>query len=251
MPYSEASIRRTPQSAATQHLSLVAGVVLAVSGCVRTYQPLSGLHDPRVVDPTQPNFTDLRIDVYCVPTKGFRASQAAVLCQRVGMLFENQAATVETFTQDPRQLMGDAGLGGADGGELGPPDLVVELRSDEIHTGYHPVTYALSWMTITIVPAVREMNFTQSVIVRDGTGFLLSEATYRGKVVERFGVGTWGGNKILDVLVREDHEDIVGEGANRDLSADLYGQLSQVVFNARMRHEALQMQAPVQATVRP
>ena len=219
------------------------GLVCTV-GCVRTYQPLTGLHDPRVVDPRQPNFPGLRLDVYCVPGKSLTAAQAALLCQRVGVLFENQGAAVETFTQDPRVQVGDAGLGGPEA-DTSAAELVLELRTEAEVESTHPATYALSSITFTLVPLVRETTFTQAVTVRDGSGFLLAQTTLRGRLVERFGAGTWAGNKVLDVLVRPPEEEITGEGSHHDLSADLYGQLSQQVFNARLRHESLRRHAPV------
>ena len=222
-----------------------------LTGCVRTYQPLAGLHDPRVVDPSQPNFQDVRLDVYCVPDKDFKMSEALVLCQRVAVLFENQGAVVETYAQDPLLQAGDGGLEGPGSGGGGPADLVVELRTEQVQSGYNPVSYTLAWATITLVPAVREASFTQKVTVRAPSGFLLARSTFRGKVVERFGVGTWVGNKTLDLLVREPEDELAREdSAGRDLSADLYGQLSQVVFNAHLRMDALRLQAPVSGAPR-
>ncbi len=214
-------------------------------GCVRTYQPLEGLHDPRVVDPSMTNFPEVRLDIYCVPNKELKAAQAAILCQRVGVLFENQGAAVETFIQDPSQQAGDAGLGGSDDATTRPADLIVELRAETVKHGFNTISYALAWSTLSILPAVRETTFSQTVVVRDGSGFLLADAHFRGRLVERFGAGTWVGNWILDKLTREPEERITGEAAANDLSADLYGQLSQVVFNAKLRREALGLQAPV------
>ena len=77
------------------------------------------------------------------------------------------------------------------------------------------------------------------------SGFLLATDRYRGRLVERFGAGVWVGNWVLDRFIREPEERLTGEAASTDLSNDLYRQLSQLVFNARMRQEALQLQAPV------
>lgn len=216
-------------------------------GCVRVYQPLRGLHDPRIVDPSLPNFSDLSIDVYCVPGKSLKPSQASILCQRVGTLFENQAATVETFTQDPRVSGGDGGLGlpGDDTAPRPPADLVVELRTTAVHKQPHPLSWGLCYITGTIVPAVGESTFIQQAVVRDASGYLLARSSYEGRIVRSFGIGTWGGNKLLDLLVRAPEDELTGEGAKADLSADMYAQLSQVVYNAQVRTQM--MSAPTTA----
>ena len=210
-------------------------------GCVRVYQPLRGLHDPRIVDPSLPNFSDLSIDVYCVPGKNLKPPQASILCQRVGTLFENQAATVETFTQDPRVSGADSGLGleSDDTAPRAPADLVVELRTETVHKDPHPLSWGLCYITATIVPAVGESTFTQEAVVRDADGYLLASATYEGRIVRSFGIGTWGGNKILDLLVRAPEDELTGDGAKADLSSDMYAQLSQVVYNAKVRTQVM------------
>ena len=80
-------------------VALCMGLVLGASGCIHSYQPLSGLHRPVVVDPTQPNFQDVKLTVRCVPGGGLvNNEEARMLCRRVGQLFENQGATVVTWT---------------------------------------------------------------------------------------------------------------------------------------------------------
>jgi len=215
-------------------------LITLTSGCVRAYQPLRGLHDPRIVDPTLPNFADLSIDVYCVPGDDLKPAQASILCQRVGTLFENQAAEVETYTVDPRVSGGDGGLGlEEDTTSRAPADLVVELRTEAVHKNPHPLSWGLCYITGTLVPAVRESTFTQRVVVRDSDGFLLAQSTFEGRIIFSFGIGTWGGNKLLDLTVREPSEELTGEGAKADLSKDLYEQLTQVVYNAKVRGQLL------------
>lgn len=223
--------------------------LLSLSGCVRSYQPLTRLHDPVVVDPGARNFPELSLHVYCVPGKALKPAQASVLCQRVAFLFENQGAAVETFVEDPAlgSAMGGAGVGA----ETSPADLVLALEVDAVQKSLHPVTAVLCYFSITIVPMVRETTFSQQVEVRDGSGFLLATDRYRGRLVERFGAGVWAGNWVLDRFVREPEERLTGEAASTDLSNDLYRQLSQLVFNARMRQEALQLQAPVRTRESP
>lgn len=217
--------------------------MLSLTGCVRSYQPLTGLHDPVAVDPAVRNFPGLSLHVYCVPNKALKPAQASVLCQRVGVLFENQGAAVETFIEDPVRGLatGEAGVGT----ELAPADLVLALEVDAVQKTQHPITAALCWFSFTIVPTVRETTFSQQVEIRDGAGFLLATDRYRGRLVERFGAGVWAGNWLLDRFLREPEARLTGTAASTDLSNDLYRQLSQLVFNARMRQDALQLQAPV------
>jgi len=221
------------------------GCLLALSACVRSYQPLTGLHDPVVVDPTMRNFPDMRLHVYCVPGKGLKPAQASILCQRMAVLFENQGASVQTFIEDPALGGADAGLAPGTDETARAADLVLELEVEAVLKRSHPITYAMCWFSFSIVPMVRETTFTQRVVVRDASGFLLASDRYRGRLVERFGAGVWTGNWILDKFTREPEDRLTGEAASNDLSADLYGQLTQLVFNARLRREALQLQPVV------
>jgi hypothetical protein len=225
-------------------------MAVAASGCVRVYQPLSGLHDPRIVDPKAQNFRDLRLEVYCVPGDYLGPSESSALCRRVGTLFENQGATVETYIR-PRGQIEDAAVSlGSPAGEAeetGPKtDLILELRSEQLEVGLHPLSWVLCSLTFTLVPGVTESTFRQDVVIRDGSGFLLATQTLEGRLVRSFGGGVWAGNKLLDLTVREDSEELTGDGAGRDLSADLYGQLSQTMFNAKLRWEVLK-EAPTAA----
>lgn len=202
------------------------------AGCVHTYQPLSGLHDPVVVDPALPNFSGLRLDVYCAPGETLKESEAVQLCDRVGALFEGQGAVVKTIVADP-QLEGEGlGMDLGEGETREPAELVLELRGGPGSRQEHPVSWGLFSLTFTLVPAVWESTFTQQLTVRDDTGFLLARRELRGRLIHSYGAGVWAGNWILDWLVREESERLSRDSLNRDLSADLYGQLSQAVFDA-------------------
>lgn len=216
-------------------MRLAAGILAAVAtGCVHTYQPLSGLHDPRVVNPSDLNFPELRLDVYCVPGSNLKQAEADVLCERVGAAFESQGARVDTFAVDPRNQQGDGAFGGADT-QRPQADLVLELRPGPGGKVEHPLTWGLCYVTATLVPCVREVTFSQTVTVRDATGFLLARRSFRGRMIDQYGIAVWAGNKVLDRTTRDADEALSGEAASRDLSADLYGQLSQTVFDAQMR----------------
>ena len=56
-----------PDPAAAWVLMSCAGLLLGASnlGCVHVYQPMSGLHEPVVVDTSMANFPDLRLTVFC------------------------------------------------------------------------------------------------------------------------------------------------------------------------------------------
>ncbi len=208
----------------------VAGALLG--GCVHTYQPLAGLHDPVVVDPAQPNLPGLRVDAWCLPGEGLPAPQAELLCDRVAALLEAQGATVRAMAADPRA---QGALDGFGADETGPPALVIELHPGPTTAQEHPLSWVLFASTFTLVPAVRASTFSQELIVRDGDGFLLGRRTLRGRLVHSYGAGVWAGNKLLDWTLRPPEEELTGDAAARDLSADLYGQLSQLVFDATQR----------------
>ena len=101
-----------------------------------------------------------------------------------------------------------------------------------------PLSVALCAASFTLVPAIEESTFAQDVVVRDSSGVALVSRSLEGRLVRRIGFGPWAGNKILDLLWRDDEEEVHG-AAGRDLSTDLYQQLSQLVFDARMRSEVL------------
>lgn len=226
-------------------LALALGLLALGPGCVHVYQPLSSLHRPIVVDTQAPNFQDLRLEVICPPDKVVSRGEAEVLCERVGKLFEVQGATVTTSS--------GGGIGGDDledelaatQAAVAPTtDLVLELRTRQTHY----TNDALSWMlcigTATMVPAYSESTFAQDVVVRDGTGFLLASDTLEGRIVRTFGFGTWAGNKVLDWVWRKKEEELSTKQVYAEVSSDLYGQLSQIVFNAKMRWQVLEEATP-------
>jgi hypothetical protein len=220
-----------------------AAMALAVlsAGCVRLYQPLSGLHRPIVVDPQADNLPDVRLTVHCIPGEAFSQAESSVLCQRVGRLFENQGAQVRTLASARAPTAEDTY---GDGGDRPRPvDLTLELRSREEYLSNYPLSWLACIASFTIVPGVSESTFVMDVGIRDGSGFLLANDSLKGRLITRFGAGVWVGNKLLDVT-RKRPDRITGDAFEQDLSSDLYGQLSQLVFNARMRATVLIESAP-------
>ena len=225
-------------------IALRALLLVGLAGCVRSYQPLSGLHDPRVIDPIVPNFRDVTLDVHCVPTRYLGRLESAKLCRRVGTLFENQGAVVRTYTHA-------RGAGAALDDALAQPlddgvpleertALVLELRARQVHKARHPLSWALFSVSFSLLPGVIEETFAQVVEIRDASGFLLARDTMEGRIVQSFGAGVWAGNKILDWTIRPPEEELTGEALQRDLSGDLYGQLSQLMFNAKVQQQVLE-----------
>lgn len=218
-----------------------AALSAGAGGCVvHTYQPLSGLHDPVVVDPTAPNLTDVDLDVVCVPKDLLTDQTAGALCRRVGLLFENQGARVTTSIGVAPEPDDEVPAEGPR-----PVSLRLELRARQLHQASHPLSWAATIATLSIVPAMSEFTFEQDVVVRDASGFLLAEDTLRGRMVHWYGFGAWASNQLLDLTIREDADEVVGDGADRDLSTDLYRSLSQTVFDARMQARVLAAGAPV------
>ncbi len=217
---------------------------LLATGCVQTYQPMSGLHRPIVVDPRASNLVGMEVIVHCVPGDKLGPQDASRLCRNVGALFANQGAQVRTFSE--ATLRTDDALDSLSDSEASSDgaDLIVELRSRRVHESDDPLLWLLCYSTFTLVPAVTEFTFAQDVTIRDGEGFLLVTDTLQGRLIRRFGVSVWAGNKLLDWLWREEGEQLTKEAANRDLSEDMYGQLSQLVFNAKMQQQVLQEATP-------
>ena len=211
---------------------------------------MTGLHEPVVIDTRVENFSDLHLTVHCVPGGLLSRQEASALCQKVGVLFENQGAAARTIDTVGRvdELL-DAGVGEVDVSEV-RTDLTLELRAREVHRARHPLSWAFAFATFTLVPIVREQSFAQDVVIRDGGGFLLASDTLEGRIVTRTGAGPWAGNVVAD-LFRDEDQKLLGNAAERDLSSDLYRQLSQLMFNAKMQWQVMNESLPLsQATER-
>ena len=222
------------------------GVALfGLSGCVRVYQPLTGLHRPVVIDPTLRNFDGVKLTVYCVPGGLLSDSEAGVLCQRVGTLFENQGALVTaTIGGEPSVSTDEDGKPlVADPTAQDSSELTMELRARQIHEFNHPLSWAETLLSFTLIPGVTEVTFQQDVVIRDSTGFLLASDSLQGRMIQYFGAGAWIGNKTLDLATRNDADKLTGDVAERDLSNDMYRQLSQLLFNANMQGRVLKQAA--------
>lgn len=222
-------------------------VAAAQGGCVTVYQPLSGLQRPTIIDVQAPNLEGLRLQLDCVVGDFLDRREAELLCRRVSALFTNQGAKVTT-TFDLEAAAPDESATTKRSGATPPPplppptrpsyDLSVQLSARLLHEESNRLLWVLSFMTATLAPATAEYTFAQDVVVRDETGFLLVSDTLTARLVRHFGVGYWGLNRVLD-WTREEPDRLFGAAGVGRMSRDLYRQLSQLLFNARMRLDVL------------
>ncbi|WP_224367860.1 hypothetical protein [Hyalangium versicolor] len=220
-------------------------LALLASGCVTVYQPLVSLQRPVVVDPQLANFEGQRMLIRCLPSDYLKPSDADQLCRNVRSLFTKQGAQVEV--QVPR-----AGVSARSDEDVTKVDLIIDLKARLVHEENSALLWTLSGITFTLVPAITDFTFSQEVIIRDSTGFLLASDTLQGRFVRYCGAGLWAVNSLLDLFVRSDEEDLTGDAAKRDFSRDFHGQLSQLAFNARMRSMMMRgFEAPTQAPESP
>lgn len=209
------------------------------SGCVTVYQPLVALQRPVAIDPQVANFQGLRLMVRCISDENLKPSQADRLCRNVGTLFTNQGATVDlevprgnaSAAREPRAKL--------DAGASAKPDLVMELKSRLLHEENSALLWVLSIASATLLPAITDTSISQDVTIRDSDGFLLVADALQARFVRYFSVAVWAVNGVLDLLVREPSDRVTGNSVNKEVSKDLYGQLSQLVLHARLRSEVL------------
>lgn len=215
---------------------------LALAGCVHVYHPMTGLHDPVVVNPQLPNFDDVALTVRCI-RGDISAEDNGKLCRNVGQLFETQGARVkivesigdeEDFGEEPDEAPAE------EGAPVEPPtDLVLELRSRIVHRRISPWSAVFCVGSFTVLPAAMEQTFAQEITIRDATGFLLVTDTLQGRIVSRFGAGTWLFNRLGD-LGRDREDRLTTKVMKDDLSKDLYRQLSQRLFDAKLQWRVMQ-----------
>lgn len=211
--------------------------LLGLCGCVTVYQPLVAMQRPVVINPQAGNFQGLRMLVRCVPDENLKPFQADRLCRTVSTVFTNQGAQVEV--EVPR---GSAAP--ARGEAMAKPELVMELKSRLLHEENSALLWVASILTATLVPAITDTSLSQDITIRDGDGFLLVADALQARFVRYFGLAVWAVNGLLDLLVRAPADRVTGSAINKEVSKDLYGQLSQLVLHARVRSEVLGGFAP-------
>lgn len=206
-------------------------LLLLTGGCVTVYQPLSSLQKPTAVERSETTFKDQRILVRCYSGDYLNRADAQRLCSKVAALFANQGAEVAHLV--PYAEGGLTEVGGK------PADLIIELRSHLEHLENPGIMWVACALTCSLIPGYTEYSFTQDISIRDADGFELASDSLQAKFTEYTGAAIWTVNRILDLLVRVDGDEITGGAAQRDFSNDFYRQLNQLAFNAKVRAEVL------------
>ncbi len=230
------------------------------TGCLTVYQPLSGLHRPIAIDTRVANFSGQALTIHCVPEKFLSRKEASALCRKLQVLFENQGAKVTTAST---LQISDEGLSSNDNRVVAPlaapgptvvdksqppSSMTLKIQARQIHRETNPMLWTLSALTFTLFPAISEYTFVQDITIRDASGFLLLSDSLKAKFTRYFGLSTYFGNIALDWF-REESNKLSGNRVKTDFSDDFYPQISQLVFNAKMRARVLlesKMQAHVQ-----
>ncbi len=223
-----------------KRLGLPLALAGSLCGCVTVYQPLVALQRPAVINPELNNFEGLRLMVRCLPSDYTDTGDSEVLCQNIRTLFANQGAEVELEVPE-----GDLPTREEPAAR---PDLVLELTSRAVHSENSSLQWLLFYASATLIPAVTEETFAQEVVLRDADGFLLGSDSLQGRFIRYVGLGYWGINALIDLIVRPKDEQLTGNAAKADFSKDFYGQLSQLAFHARMKQKVLRSFEPLAGT---
>ena len=206
--------------------------MLLLPGCVTVYQPLVSLQRPTVINPELNNFDGVKLMIRCLPSDYTDSGDSEVLCSNMRGLFEAQGAKVEVEVPESDLPERDPSAVKA--------DLVIELKSKEMHSENSALLWILCYASATLIPAVTEATFSQDVVLRDTDGFLLASDVLQGRFIRYFGLGFWGINSLMDLIVRSPEEKLTGSATpKKDFSRDFYAQLSQLTFQARMRSMVL------------
>jgi hypothetical protein len=214
--------------------------IVVETGCAVTlYQPMGTLQRPTAVNIDDPNFEDARVLVRCLPSDGFPAPDAEKACRQIARSLQQQGAETETIV--PRNV--DEGLP-ADAFDGRGAELTVEVSSRTEHSQAWPLLSAASCVTLTAVPDVYESTFVQDVTIRARNQTVLAEETYRARLITYTGCLVWSVNGILDWAFRDDQNDLTSDGGNKAYSRDLYRQIAQLAYNARVRSDLLGLTVP-------
>lgn len=209
-------------------------LVVLVAGshpaCMTAYHPLRGLQAATVVDPSAQNFPGTSIEIACLEGGAVDRKEADRLCDFVRTLFKDQGAEIRDRAM--------AKTGELDRSKV-EPDLILELRSRTMHRRVSYSSYALSLLTLTLVPAARETSVAQTAAVYDAAGHELARDTYEWRMRESVGIGIWSVNWLLDSVARDDENELTGSAPKERFSRDFYRQVTQLVFNAHQRLKLL------------
>lgn len=215
-------------------------VAIFANGCVTVYQPLTSLQKPTALKVSESNFAGQRMLIRCLPGEGayHKAADAQQLCRKISSLFANQGAQVDIAVPQRGGAAIPERVNGA------RPDLVVDLQTRLLHEENPAFMWAACVMSCSLIPGYTESSFALDISIRDADGFELASDSLQGRFVEYTGAGIWAVNRTLDLTVRDESEHLTGNAANRDFSKDLYRQLNQLAFNARVRAAVLRSFEP-------
>ncbi|MFZ9886683.1 MAG: hypothetical protein ACO3JL_04185 [Myxococcota bacterium] len=235
--------RKSSVARARQAFVAAATAFLCGSGCiVTTYQPERGFARPVLVDTKATNLEGTRLLVRCYSSDDLSVGEAQKGCRRLAKAFSAQGAIVETEVPRP----GKAQAPSFDGQG---PELVLEWKSRKIKEDTFVASDLLFCMTCTCLPLVGEYVFAHEGEVRGRDGSVLLRDRYQARFVETIGCASGIVSFLLDLGRREEEKlgwttqlgDPFGNEtkATRDYSRDVYGQLSQLLYNAKARSDVL------------
>jgi hypothetical protein len=203
-----------------------AWIAACASGCVTLYQPLVGLQRPVAVDAQSPvNFSETRVLVRCHPAEGVEAD---VLCRNVRSSLSKQGAKVTT------EIVRPSGRAPATE-EDAPAQYVIDITSKLIDQDDSLLLGLLNVASFTLVPSWSATTYGQEIRVRDAQGFVLAQQSLQERFVTSFGLGIWGINAIIDLLIRPKADQVTGDGFKAEFTKDFHGHLAQLLHNARVR----------------
>ena len=180
----------------------------------------------------QDNFAGQTILVRCFPEANLNVTHAQLLCRKLGKLFSNQGADVQTVVPSERDT------GGTDAAQ-GLPNLTIDTKVRLVSEKSSVLLFIASVWTFSLVPDISEFTFAHDVVIRDREGFALATTTLQSRFIRYVGLGVWGVNGMLDWLVRPKDEELGGNVAPQEFSRDLYRQLTQLTFTAMMRSQVM------------
>lgn len=196
---------------------------------------MKGLAAPVVIDRGQRNLEGVELRLRCDTPRPLQIEDGRRLCEQARLLFQGQGARVHEAGQPPAPPL----QAEADGGEgtPAPPSaripLNLTLRSWQVHEDRHAFSWLACAATFTLVPGWTERTWAQRVTVRDERGVVLEDRHLELRIIRRFGVGALIG-ALVDQVARPPSRQVTGAASDKALSADLYDQLSQIVFDAWM-----------------
>lgn len=221
---------------------LVALAVIGLGcGSVSTYyyQPLSGFQAPLAVDIRKPNLDGLRIEVRASvsPQLEKTENEGTVLANAVQDFLRNQGAKVSENDSDSEKVTNSENQNSP---EVSPQALEMRLEVEVRRPFEQPNTWMwLPWVaTFTLLPHKSEYILETEMRLSDGAGFLLSRQIYFARFVRY----TSPAYRVLSVLFdffRKPEEKATVARLHQDFTADFYGQMTQQIYNARIRANVL------------